>query len=204
MRLLVYSLDNLLRKIEGVFTFQDDPRCLFRLQVSKAPHPMRFPSLEVAAGETVLVLHLWNEHVPAMPVAGPDLAWAARVWRLLVGSLEDLAYHIQGDTRLRQIPVLYGVTILPSPGEDSAGARLLRQLGFVVCPHCHPWGRFGVFWENLYTWGLMWTFNPASLHSRRFNSLRRYEIWMPTRDFIARYTLKQAEQHSNVGDRMKA
>jgi hypothetical protein len=48
-------------------------------------------------------------------------------------------------------------------------------------------GKFGEFWENLFSWWLMWTYNQASLDSRLFFRLQRTEIWMTTGEFLRRY-----------------
>jgi hypothetical protein len=56
-----------------------------------------------------------------------------------------------------------------------------------VFPYRGPLARFGEFWENLYTWGLMWTFNAASLRHRSLLRLRRAEVWMSAAELLARY-----------------
>jgi hypothetical protein len=61
------------------------------------------------------------------------------------------------------------------------------RLGFVVRPCRNRLGRFGEFWENFYTWFLMWTFNPASLRGRSLPGLRRMEMWMAAEDFMQRF-----------------
>jgi len=60
-------------------------------------------------------------------------------------------------------------------------------LGFTVLPYYRPMGRFGEFWENLFSWWLMWTFNTSSLYSRKFWYLQRTEIWMTRDDFLQRF-----------------
>jgi hypothetical protein len=56
-----------------------------------------------------------------------------------------------------------------------------------VLPYHRPLGKFGEFWENFFSWWLMWTYNDASLHSREFWRLQRTEIWMTADEFIRRY-----------------
>jgi hypothetical protein len=141
----------------------------------------------VEAGEPVLGLHLWNEHLPALPEAGADLAWAARMRRLFVGSLRAVAREVARDPRLSRARALGGTTVLLEPGEASASVRLVQRLGFTLLPQRHPLGRFGVFWENLYAWGLMWAFNPATLRGRTLLGLRRAEMWMPVEELLQRY-----------------
>ena len=68
----------------------------------------------------------------------------------------------------------------------SAGA----QLGFDVLNLNLQAGRcdrFRYFWENMYSWALMWTFNPGSLRGKRFLRLQRYEFWISRQALVQRY-----------------
>jgi hypothetical protein len=48
-------------------------------------------------------------------------------------------------------------------------------------------GRFAEFWENAYTWALMWTLNQSILQKRSLLRLRRFDISMTAEDFLGRY-----------------
>lgn len=187
MRALIRRFDAFLRWAYGVFDFHSDEECLLRLQLGRAPHLLNFSTQAVASGEPVLFLHLWNEHIPAWSSRGPDLAWASRVRRLLVQSLHMAAQELAANPRLKGVRAVGGVTVLLPPGDYSSGARLMGRLGFSVEPYRNPLGRFGEFWENFYSWWIMWTFNPASLRRRNLLGLRRAEIWMPAEEFLRRY-----------------
>ena len=63
----------------------------------------------------------------------------------------------------------------------------MQRLGFAVRPHHSALGRFGEFWENFYTWWVMWTYNPRSLDGRRLIRLERMEIWIQAENFLRRY-----------------
>jgi hypothetical protein len=80
-----------------------------------------------------------------------------------------------------------GVCALISPHTHLAGVRLMERMGFTVRPCYRPLGRFGEFWENFYSWWIIWTYNPASLRGRRLDRLERMEIWMQADDFLHRY-----------------
>ena len=134
------------------------------------------------AGDPVLKLHLWNEHVPPIGPAGSDLAWAVSVRRMLIRSLRAAARWLASELGLANVRAIGGVTVLISAGGEGGSLRLMRRLGFDVFPYRGPWGRFGEFWENLYTWGLMWAFNTASL--RHKSLLRRTEVWMSLHTFL--------------------
>lgn len=187
MRILVRALDTLLRRVYGIFEFCDDEACLLRLRVTRAPHAVPLPDGEVRAGAPVLEPHLWNEHMPPIPPEGADVAWAVRTHRMLVDSLPAVAYQIRHDPRLTDVQAIGGVTVLVSPGDHPAGGRLAKRLGFALFPYRNPLGRFGEFWENLYTWALMWAFNAPSLRRWQLVRLRRTEAWISVAEFLRRY-----------------
>jgi hypothetical protein len=47
------------------------------------------------------------------------------------------------------------------------------------------WRKFASFWESFYSYALIWTYNPASLYTKRLVQLRRFEIWI-SRDKLNR------------------
>ncbi len=187
MRALVRAFDRFLCRATGVFEFCDDPECLVRLQWARAPHDLSLSDgTQVRAGAPVLMLHLWNEHLPHPTANGPDLRWAARVHRMLVRSLEEVARWLTAHPRGEQVAAIGGITVL-ALSADGRPTPLIRHLGFDIFPYRRALGRFGEFWENFYTWAIMWTFNPASLRGRSLLRLRRAEIWMSREAFLRRY-----------------
>lgn len=186
MRAVIRGFDAFLRRAYGVFEFCDDPACILRVQRARTPRALCLPDGAVGKGEPMLALHLWNEHLPPPPADGPDLAWAARVGRMWLHSLRLLGRAMRSDPRLQEARAVGGVTVLLS-GDRIGGLRLMERSGFAVIPHRNPLGRFGMFWQNLYTWALMWAFNPLSLRGRRFGQLRQDEVWMTADEFLRRY-----------------
>jgi hypothetical protein len=186
MRILIRGLDRLIRWTNGVFEFCDEEPCLLRLQWARAPHDLHLSDgTQARAGDPVLKLHLWNERVPPLGPAGSDLAWAANVRRRLVYSLQAAARWLAGQPGRADVRAIGGATVLVSSGDERGGLRLMGRLGFDVFPYRGPLGRFGEYWENLYTWGLMWTFNQASLRHRSLLRLRRTEVWMSVDKLLA-------------------
>jgi len=185
VRVLIRWLDGLLRRAGGVFEFCADGDCVLRLQRGRARHDVHLPDgAEVRRGEPVLLLHLWNERVPPIRPEGPDLAWAVAMRRMLARSLREVARWLAEHPGRREVRAIGGATVLAAPG---GGERLFRRLGFEVFPYHSPLGRFGEFWENMYTWWLMWAFNNASLRSHRLLRLRRAEVWISVGAFLERY-----------------
>jgi hypothetical protein len=186
VRALIRRLDAFLRWALGVYEFIDDEKCLLRLQVTRAPHRLDLGERVVEAGEPVLGLHLWNEHIRPFPTDGPDLTWAVQTRRQFVQSLRGAACEMKRDRRLASVRAVGAVTALlpiPQPG----AVRLMARLGFEVVPYQNRLGRFGEFWENLYSWWLIGAFNPAARRGRRMLGLRRSEAWMSAEEFLRRY-----------------
>ncbi len=187
MRVLIRAFDRLIQRLCGVFEFSRDSACLLRLQFGKAPRTIRLANGEIAHGVPVLLIHLWNEHVPPLPPDGADVAWGLQTYRMLIQSFRAVAQLIACDPRLEGIQAVGGITVLVPLPNDPGGGGLLRRMGFELFPYAGALGRFGEFWENLYTWGLMWTYNAASLRQRQLLRIRRQEMWMTVEAFMRRY-----------------
>lgn len=194
MRALIRRFDGYLRRAHGVFEFSDDPNCLWRLRFAQLPHAVALPDGDIPAGALMLELHLWNEHVPPMLSAGPDPAWAIHSTRMLIDSTRAVARLVRCDPRFAGVRAIGAVTMLFSAGDRSGGEKLMRRLGFALFPYQSPLGRFGEFWENLYTWWLMWAYNASSLRRRHLLRLRRTEMWMSANEFVRRYDCESARQ----------
>jgi hypothetical protein len=187
MRRIVRAFDRFLCRLQGVFVFWDDPDCLFRAQVTRASRTIVLPGKEVPAGAKVLGLHFWNEHMPQIPPEGPSLALAVRGRRMIVGTFRRLAREMHSDPRMDGVQALGGATVLFAAGDGSSGERLFTRLGYTVFPYQNPLGRFGEFWENFYTWALMWAYNAVSLRQRHLLALQRTESWITVDEFLRRY-----------------
>ena len=187
MRTIIRLFDRFLSWRLGVFEFCDDPLCLFRLRVTQARHLVHLPDGDIPARTRMLELHLWNERMQRMPPEGADMRMAIQVGRQLLFSCHAAARELQKNPRLAGAGVVGGVTVLFYPGEGSGGEKLFQRLGFTLLPYHSALGRFGEFWENFFTWGLMWAYNAPSLRQRHLLRLHRTEIWMSANEFLRRY-----------------
>lgn len=187
MRLLFRSVDTLICRANGVFVFCDAPQCILRLSLGCARGPLRLQDALIESGAPVLIIHLWNERLPAIPPAGPDLAWGGKILHSFHRSLEAVASYLIQNPDLSKVRAVGGVTSLPFGGVHAGGGRLLQALGFTVFPYRSPLGAFGAFWENFYAWLLIWTYNPGSLPYRRFWRMQRSEFWIAADEFLRRY-----------------
>ncbi|NIS82987.1 MAG: hypothetical protein GTO14_22930, partial [Anaerolineales bacterium] len=61
-----------------------------------------------------------------------------------------------------------------------AAQTIMSRCGFDVVLLERPGGRFWrkAFWENLYSYLLMWAFNPRSLRGKSLIKLVRAELWI--------------------------
>ena len=112
-----------------------------------------------------------------------SVAYARALNRGQIYSLRLVARYTQSAPEFADAQVVGGITVLAPGGVPDGGTAMLKPFGFNVIPYHSPLGRFSEFWENLFTWGLMWTYNPASLRGRSLWSLRRSEFWMSAKAF---------------------
>lgn len=183
----VLWVDARLRRHAGLFEYSNDPRCLFRLARTTAHHPVELPDLSLRPGDPILELHLWNEHVPALPAGGADFRWSALAYQRMVWSLHLLGQFVEPGGAFDDVKALRGITLLFGGAEDKTGHELASRIGFILVPYRPPLGQFGVFWENFYTWWLMRTYNKPSVKGRSMFNLARSEIWMPRATLLSRY-----------------
>jgi hypothetical protein len=160
---------------------------MFRGRVVEAPHPLPVAAgEEIPAGTRVLDLHLAGDRIPPLPAEGPDVAWAVRGQRLLRRSCQQVAIGLLEDPELQTARAVGGVTLL-FVSTDGPTKALFPRLGFTASPYRSPLGRFGEFLENVYTWMLMWAYNPTSLRHRELLGTRRTEVWTTREEFLRRH-----------------
>lgn len=187
-RAAVRGLDARLRRAQGVYEFSAEPECLLRVAIGRCGRDLRLgDGTAIARGERVGELHLWNERLPSMDASGADFRWATAMRRGMAASLRLLAAHIRDHADWDGIRAFRGETALDPHWGGWAGASVLGRLGLeLLPPEPDSWPRpFTDFWENLYTWWLIWTFAPASLRSKRFWRIRRRQVWISRHRLLA-------------------
>jgi hypothetical protein len=130
------------------------------------------------------------------------VAWGARAARLAIRSLQAVAAWVRVHPEVSERRVLGGTTVLLDLQAIDGPSNLIRRLGFEIFPYQSPLGQFGEFWENAYTWSLMWAYNRASVRQRPLTSLRRTIIWMPVDELITRYGRPNLAQRT-LGSRFR-
>ncbi|MGB9585860.1 MAG: YkoP family protein [Anaerolineales bacterium] len=187
MDVVIKEFDRFLRWTQGVYEFCEQPECLLRLKRSQAKRTVILPDKLIEKGMPILEIHLWNEHIPKMVNGKTDLHWAIQTKNRLVNSFKSLAILLIEDNSMADIEALYGITVLALDAQSAQPEPLITRLGFEVYPYQNRLGRFGEFWENFYTWWIMWAFNRASLRDKNLWELRRAEIWVSTEKFLSLY-----------------
>ena len=182
MRRLIRALDRRLRERLDLFDLvPGDPRCLFRVRIVSARRRLGAGDLAIPEGSPVVELHLLNEHLPAIPAAGPNVAWAVAGRRLLVHTCRELARALREDPRFVEVEAIVGSTVLFAAGDRSGAERLAERLGFLTLDERTSPLRELV--ENLHAWMIMWAFNAASLRHHRLLAMRRTVVWAPAAEF---------------------
>ncbi len=190
-RWLVRHFDVLLRRAHGVREPWGDPDCVLRLALTCASEPLSLASgVHIQPGDLLAEIHLWNERLPIMPAEGADLRWAREMQKRFTASLRLLATELDEDPSLQAVRAVRGEAAFLASADLDAGARVLAHLGFEVRrPRlgASAWRRFAEFWQNLYSYALLWTYSPASLHGRAPWQLERFQMWMPRATLAGRY-----------------
>ncbi len=192
LKAIIRRFDAWLSHVGRVEPFADGPLIILRLQDSVAAWDIPLGDRLIPAGSPVTVLHWWNDRLPLIDSQGPDLEWALQFQRRLLYSLKAAAQHLQETAATNDAKAVGGIIVQIHLQAADAGLRLLERLGFTAFPYHRPAGAFGEFWENFYTWLLMWTYNPGSLRTHSLLSLQRNEFWMTKESFLERFGAAQA------------
>jgi hypothetical protein len=179
----VRLIDAILRRLLHIETFSTDPRCILRTSLTKTKRQIDLASTTIPAGASLLLIHFWNERMPTIPPQGPDFRWAVNSRKRFIYSLRLLHSWAAEQGYAKKIKAIGGETVLFSDELSTAQQRLLEHLGFELTQYHSPLGRFGEFWENLFTWSLMSTYNPGTLRGKRFWDIQRMDILMPVEKF---------------------
>ncbi|MFQ6000927.1 MAG: hypothetical protein ACE5LG_04590 [Anaerolineae bacterium] len=193
-RSMIRRFDWFLRRLYGIHEFTREDDCIIRIAFRKSDRELTLSDgTNILQGETIGELHFWNERIPPMPKDGPDLAWGLQFHRLMRRTLAELVRYIESAPEWRGIRAFRGETAVDGQEGLKRATEVMGRLGFDLLPLGRSISRlkpFLEFWENIYLWGLIWTFNPASLKGKRLLDLQRCQIWVSRRRLIERYSPK--------------
>jgi hypothetical protein len=186
-RQAVFALDAVLRGRLAIFEYSAHAECMLRVAIVPAPADLALADgSAVVRGRPIADLHLWNEHVPAVPAGGADLAWLVHFDGRLRLSLCELAVY------LRQHPGndVHAVRMETAFGRPDADMdRIGRRFGFQIVRHRAPrtlGSRIHRFFADFLFLALSWAYNPGSLDGKRFRR-DHHEYWMSRTTLDDRY-----------------
>ncbi len=186
---LIRGVDAALRRLYAIREFGDRPDCLLRIAVVRARRDVVLADGEsVRRGAEVVELHLWNERLGGAPAPDGGLGRTAFLRRRFTASLRMLADHLAAEPSLARVAAVRARAGFASRRRIPKLLHVAGAYGFQMAARNggRVRRRWGGLWENFFTCGLAWTFNPAAL---RGDMLRRLhcELWASRKAFIARY-----------------
>jgi hypothetical protein len=136
---MVFGLDTWLRYWNSVFEYSDDPRCIFRIQISRLDYDVNLADgTSASSGSRIIDLHFWNEHVPFMPKHGPTIAWARDMCFCFKVSLNELGRYLAAHRDLDDIVVIRGNSAWGIREQITQMARLCQYSGFEMAADRKP------------------------------------------------------------------
>lgn len=127
----VFALDRWLRWRQGVFEYARTRECVFRIQRGEADRHLQLrDGTDLSPGDPILVLHLWNENLPAIGDEGATVAWGRRFGKAMDSSLGLLARFLQRRPDLNGISAIRIDLALGTAERNEKTVRILSRFGF--------------------------------------------------------------------------
>lgn len=180
-RLGVRAIERILIRCYGVFEYTSDPHSILRLSRSRSPRDVVLAEgRRIQKGEALLVMHFRNEQLASTPGGGASLEWGLVFFRGALQSFRLLARFLSAHRDFDDVRAIYADFGFVQDDRMEQMGRLATRLGFDFIPRERPgWDvRQRAFWDNLFSWWLVWTYNPVSLVGKSFAHMRRCELWM--------------------------
>lgn len=184
---LVTVIDRRLRALHGVTEYSHSSHCIFRIQVAASKRYVALADgTTIHIGDRIILLHLWNEHIPPFPLDGPTLGWAVGISRRLGKSLRELEKFLASRPDLDDIQAIKAEMTLSAAERGDQFFLLASKYGFepVEAPKLGWLGRLHRLGENILIAMLVLRYNPASF---RGDTLRRNG----TPAFLSRTALRE-------------
>ncbi len=128
---LVLGLDARLRRAQHLLEYSDDPECLFRIGRTLAPRPFTLSDgVAVRAGDPLVELHFWNQHIFARTDRGDLFAWGARMRRAFLFSLKELSEFLDRSDEYDDVVAIFGNLGVAVAARSDQLVRVCRIYGF--------------------------------------------------------------------------
>ena len=187
MRDLIRRIDKKRREMMGIFEFSTDRCCIFRASIHPLSEMAYIPEASEKSGTKALNLHFWNEQVPPLPSGGPDLGYAKNLIHKWTESLRQLANFILRDPRAEDVTVIIGITPIFFSGNIRTGINLIPRTGMHIEKYHPSAGPVRLFFDDLYAWMLMWTYNPNILYTRKPFTVDWHALWISREVLVERF-----------------
>lgn len=183
-------IDDGLRRRNNVFEYTKDPQCVFRIQITEALQDIDLANGDaVHTGDRLISLHLWNEHVPAIPPDGPSFAWGRRMGRAMDASLRQLAAFMSLRPDLDSVVAIRGNMAESTVQTAAQLLRIMRHFGFesLAQEPAVSWGqKLHQFGENILVLLILLTVNPVAARTGVLSRVR-FDVLLSRRSFNKRY-----------------
>jgi hypothetical protein len=186
LRRAIHRFDARLRREQGVIEFSNRADCVLRIGVVAAPARVTLSDGRVIeAGQPVIGLHFWNEHLAS--IDGTGIAWGVAMHRRLTRSLRDLAKAMTADPRLTGAKAVCADMANAWRHRPEAMDRFAHRFGFEAVQIGAKSARRPLnLGEDIWLFCMTWAFNPSALVHR--GVLRRHDaLWISRESFLARF-----------------
>jgi hypothetical protein len=192
LRRFVLGLDGVLCRCQSIVEYTSDPNCILRIRLSRLDGDVVLSDgTRGRAGDRIIDLHFWNEHIPRMPERGASIAWARQMHLCFRNSLRELARYLALRPDLDDVCIIRCNMGLGVPEQNTQVVRLIARYGFERLPGAAAatmGERVRCFGENILISLMVWVHNAAAL---RWDTLRRGR----TQVFLSRRVLEQRYGH---------
>ena len=199
---LVFALDARLRHFHQVSEYTTDPDCVFRVHLSQTEHSFDLADgTLVRSGDRLLNLHLWNEHIPPVPPAGPTIAWARRFCRDLEVSVRDLANYCVTHPELNDVVAIGANMVQATRDQRAQLMSIMSRFGFAPPRDTECAGleaslrRLG---ENILISAMVLAQNPVVFRSDTFWRVRT-PVFVSRAALVERYSERRRVGMTRVG-----
>jgi hypothetical protein len=159
-------IDDELRRRNGVIEYSNDPQCVFRMQPKTAGRDVTLADGTVVhRGDRLVLIHLWNEHVPEIPLGGPSIVWGRKMGRMMGRSFRQLSEFLADNSAYAGAIAIQAELALATSSQTAQLVRIMQHFGFENVPEprsiswkeqIHRWG------ENILGLLLVLAVNPVS------------------------------------------
>jgi len=106
---MIFALDARLRRHQAVVEYSSHPSCIFRLGIARLRRTLTLrDGTRLRAGQRMIQLHFWSEHIPPVPQEGATISWARRMQKSISTSLRELARYLESRPDLHDVRVVCG------------------------------------------------------------------------------------------------